>query len=437
MRELCDKLLSGLRGLCGVLFLLFIYPFTVTATAAQSPSAVELSSSALQLSAAGPEVIHGGEQSGTYRFYYDLRGEGSMESGVSLVWNSSLLLYRGLYSLAGTTGLHARWYSRPFFLPILTLAFPAPRQFLHEYYGHGSVLREFGFTDITYRWSWFNISSENGKAVSQRIQTQGTYEENQLWLGGGEAASQLYLLEAEKEMYRNGRGALLMFLPVQASMNDLSNLKEGLNADDLLAGNDGASWLRDFKNQHGGSQSLTVKFAGRSGKAVSTAGLDPVIPWLAFTCLHYLWTGEDSYYAPMLPLGGLKFGFSPKADLTPLGPENYYYIFIAGKGKLASLYYRTGSSPEGEITGYGAEFGPLSIHGLALTPGFDSWRLPTAKTVGLKFSGNGFNIRLKADVPLYNTLGLTGKAAYKTDGYLLGMPAPSGFYGYGGVSMTF
>ena len=389
------------------------------------------------MSISGPAKSHAYQRSGTYRFIYDLKGEGGMESGVSLVWNSGLLLYRGTDYLADKTGLRAHWYSRPFFLPLLTLAFPAPGQFLHEYYGHGSVLREFGFNDISYRWGWFNASSKEGKAVSRRVQTAGTYEVNQLWLAGGTAASQLYLLEAEKEMYRNGRATLLMLLPVQAAMNDLSNLKDGLNADRLFAGNDGASWLRNFQNQHSGNASLTRQAASRSRKTVSAAGIDPVIPWLAAAWLHYLWTGDDSLRAPMLPLGGFKFGFSPKMNLTPLGPENYYYLFIANKGKLASLYYRRGSSPEGPVRGYGAEFGPVDLAGVALTPGYDRWDLPAAKSAGLKFSGGGYNVQLRADAPLYKTLGLTGKTAYKTDGYMLGLPVHAGFYGYSGISINF
>ena len=391
----------------------------------------------LELPAAAPVKTPAPEREGVYRFVCDLKGEGSMESGISLVWNSDLLLYRGTSYLAERTGLYASWYSRPLLLPILALAFPAPGPLLHEYYGHGAVLREFGFNDISYSWSWFSVPSKNGKAVSQRVQTQGTYEENQLWLGGGIAASQLYLLEAEKDMYRSGRATLLMTLPVQASLNDRAELIKGLDQHDLFAGNDGATWLRNFRDRHGGSLSLTGKYADRSRQALTAAGMDPVLPWLAFVWLHYLWTGKDSYNAPMLPLGGLKFAFSPKADLTPLGPENYYYVFIAGEGKLASVYYREGSSPEGGVRGYGAEFGPINFPGLALTPGYDRWILPERKNAGFKYSGSGFNVQLKADLPLYKIVGLTAKAAYKTGGYMLGLPSHSGFYGYGGASIAF
>ncbi len=386
---------------------------------------------------AATEAVPAYRQPDTYRFIYDLKGQGSMESGVSLAWNSSLLLYRGSDYLAAEAGLHDHWYSRPFFLPIVSLAIPNPKQFLHEYYGHGSVLREFGFSDVIYKWGWFDMFPTDGLADSQRVQNEGTYEEQQLWLGGGVAASQLYLLEAEKDMYRKGRGTLLMFLPMQAAMSDMSYLKDGLNADALFESNDGASWLANFKGQHNNDQSLTAKFADRSRNAINAAAFNPVIPWLAVAWLRYLWTGDDSFYAPMLPLAGLKFGFSPKVNLTPLGPENYYYIFIAREGRLASLYYRTGTSPEGAVQGYGAEFGPINIAGLALTPGYDQWTLPAAKSAGFRFSRSGYNAQLKLDAPLYKTLGLTAKAAYKTDGYMLGLPAHSGFHGYAGISLSF
>ena len=199
----------------------------------------------------------------------------------------------------------------------------------------------------------------------------------------------------------------------------------------------GASWLTNFKVLNSSNSALTSEYAEKSRKALGRAELDPVIPWLAVVWLHYLWTGDDTFYAPMIPLAGLRFGFSPKMNLTPLGPENYYYVFIARKGRLASLYYRTGSSVGGSVKGYGAEFGPINIAGVALTPAYDQWSLPDMPRTILEYSGSGYNAQLKLDAPLYKALGLTAKAAYKKAGYVLGLPAHKGFYGYGGISLSF
>ncbi len=409
---------------CVMSMLLVILPYALMAAESRIPGAGEASYSGLERN-----------RPDTYRFVYDLKRKGSMESGVSLAWNASLLLYRGGNYLSDKTGVHDHWYSRPLFLAIVGFAYPTPKRLLHEYYGHGAALREFGYKDISYRWSWFNGGSKSGFAYSDRILTDGTYEEKQLWIGGGVGASQFYLLEAEKDMYRKGRTSLSMFQPVMASKNDLSYLNRSLNANTLNELNDGSTWLGNFKDRY--NRSHTAGIAKKSRKAIKTAGFDPVLPWLALTCLHYLWTGDDSFYAPMIPLAGLRFGFSPKMNLTPLGPENYYYGFIGRNGRLASIYYRIGNSPEGKVKGYGAEFGPIKIAGLALTPGYDQWKLPDAKITGLAFTGKGHNAQLKLDAPLYGALGLTAKAAYKTRGYMLGLPAHSGFYGYGGVSLTF
>lgn len=402
-----------------------------------APAAVETSSEAVPAPAAKPQKVPAYKRADVYRFVYDTSGRRSMESGVSQVWNASRLLYRGTNYLADKTGLHNHWYSRPLFLPVMMLAFPSPKQFLHEYYGHGSVLREFGYHDVSYRWGWFNSQSKDGLASSMRIQAQGTYEEKQLWLGGGLAASQLFLLEAEKDMYRKGRITLLMLLPVQAAMNDLSYMKDGMDAGRLNGRNDSASWLNNYKALPGNTLALTTDLSNKSAAALDKAVLNPVLPWLVAAWLHYFWTGDDSLSAPMLPVAGLKLGFSPKVNLTPLGPENYFYLFIARKGRLASLYYRAGDSTAGSVKGYGAEFGPIKLAEIALTPGYDQWTLPKMQNTALKYAGSGYNAQLKLDAPLYKALGLTGKAAYKTGGYLLGLPAHSGLYGYAGVSLSF
>lgn len=392
--------------------------------------------------AAAPAAAQGDsgpDRSRTYRLVYDPSGKGGMEAGVTLAGDLSALLYRGFTEGAEAAGIHKRWYLRPAALAFAVNGLPSPGNFIHEYYGHGSALRESGFDrDIDYSWGWF-LGAE-GNAVSMEIQTAGTYEEKQLWVMGGLASSQLYLLQTEKEIYRKGRMDLSAAKALFAAHNDLGYVWDGLdvNKDPNTAANDGTSWLKYLKQHNGNSQSVAAEYADKGRQAIDRAALyDPAVYWGVVTALHYLWTGDDGFYAPAVPVAGFRLGFSPKVNFTPVGPENYYYFFVARGDRLASLYVRDGLAPQGSITGFGAEFGPLRLFGLELTPGYDSWQLPETGLAELPSCASGWAARLRADVKVHKALGVTATGACKTEGYLLGQPPGKGCYGYAGLSLSF
>lgn len=387
--------------------------------------------------AAAEQGPAGPSRRAVYRLVLDPSGDKNMESGVALFSGLSGLSYRGLMEFSDYAGLNSRWYLRPLVLTAAMMGLPSPGNYLHEYYGHGAALREYGFEDdAQYEWGWF-LGAE-GRAEATRIQSVGSYEAKQRWVAGGMEASQLYLLEHEKEMYRTGRMTLLAAKPLFAAMGDMSYMQDGLDGDKLLESNDAASWLRNFKAHHGNDQNLVVEYADKSKEAIDKAArFDPALYWALVTAAHYFWTGDDGFHAPALPLAGLRLGFSPKVNLSPIGPENYYYFFVARRDRLLAAYLRDGLSPYGSITGYGAEFGPVKLLGLGLTPGYDKWDLPETNHSQLTNCKSGWRAHLKLDAPLYGALGLTGKAAYKTKGFLMGQPAGEGYYGYAGVSLTF
>ncbi|MBI5742986.1 MAG: hypothetical protein HY952_00395 [Elusimicrobia bacterium] len=378
------------------------------------------------------------ERRETYRVVVDPSGKGGMDAGVTLVSGLSALTYRGLIELTDSAGMNRRWYLRPLMIPAVVMGLPAPGNFLHEYYGHGAALREYGYeAGTSYEWGWFIGAS--GKAESMAVQNSGNYEAKQSWVAGGVAATQLYLLEYEKEMYRSGRMTLLAAKPLMAATQDLGYIWTGLdpNADPTRATNDATSWLGYLKTRYvSGNPGVFREYSKKTREAVDRADtLNPAKYWGAVMALHYLWTGDDGFYAPALPVAGLRIGFSPKVNLTPVGPENYYYLFVARRGKLLSLYTRSGESPAGTISGMGAELGPLDILGLALTPGYDKWDLPAAPDLDNCRSGYATHLRL--DAPVYGSLGLSGKISYKKKGYLLGQPDGEGYYGYAGMNLTF
>ncbi len=382
-----------------------------------------------------PEKTKASSRVETYKFVYDPSGKAGMESGVVWVRSADNLLYRGYNYAADAIGLHDHWYSRPLSAPVILMALPTPHYFMHEYYGHGAVLRDLGYDDIRYKYGFSPFrTSGHSYARSDIKDAQGTFEEDMLDFAGGLQSTQLYLLDAEKEMYRNGKMTLVFAHALQTAASDLGNFEISLNP--LKHNGDGSSWLETFKMMHNNNTALTATYADKAKTAVERADtLNPALYWTAATFLHYFWTGDDSLYSPMLPVAGLKFAFSPKVNLTPIGPENYYYLFINRNNQLLSLYYRTGEAPEGDITGYGAELGPINIAGVELTPGYDTWSFPSVPS--LKYAKSGYNAQLKLDVPLYKSLGLTGKAAYKTKGYILGLPLGDGPYGYAGATLTF
>jgi len=438
------------RRLGGVLCLIFVLVLSMlnswqsvcaqTAVRKSSGKAkasnVQKSAEKIKTSGVGksPGKVKASDRVETYKFVYDPSGKGGMESGVVLVRNAENLLYRGYSYAADAIGLHDHWYSRPLSAPILLIALPSPNYYVHEYIGHGSVIRDLGYRDIRYRYNWSTLNeSAANYARSDLMDAQGTNEEKILSFAGGLSSSQLYLLDAEKEMYRTNKATLIFAKAVQIAASDLGYLATSLKPNHL---GDGSAWTETFELMHNNDAVLAATYAKKAKTAVERADMmNPALYWTAVMFLHYFWTGDDSLYAPMLPVAGLKFAFSPKVNLTPLGAENYYYFFVNRNNKLLSLYYRTGEAPEGNITGYGVEFGPINIAGVALTPGYDTWSLPSVAY--LKYSKSGYNAQLKLDVPLYRSLGLTGKAAYKTKGYILGLPLGDGPYGYAGATLTF
>lgn len=373
----------------------------------------------------------------TYRFVYDPSGKGSMESGLVTTLNADKLLYRGFNYAADAAGIHEHWYSRPLTIPLLIMFLPNPIEYMHEYYGHGAFLREFGFNDYRCRYSWSILSTaDDAYCRSDSFNmSSGNYEQAQLSLMAGPITGEVYLLEAEKEMYRSGRATLHLARSVQIAASNEGGLEDGFS-DPNKTMSDSASWVKIFKEHYNNDSALAATYADKAKKAVERADtLDPAKYWAAVTFLHYLWTGSDSLYAPMVPLAGVKFGFSPRVNIMPLGPENYYYLFASRNGMLASAYYRTGESPEGDVSGYGVELGPIKIGGIELTPACDYWSLPSSPE--LKYSKTGYNAQLKLDIPAYKAISITGKTAYKTKGYMMGLPSHSGFYGYAGATLTF
>jgi hypothetical protein len=77
---------------------------------------------------------------------------------------------------------------------------------------------------------------------------------------------------------------------------------------------------------------------------------------------------------------------------------------------------------------------------LALGGELDVWSQPETlleqRAVYERPQIRGFNAALSGDLRLIGSLGITGKLAYKTRGFLAGQPVDDGVYGYVGASIA-
>jgi hypothetical protein len=174
---------------------------------------------------------------------------------------------------------------------------------------------------------------------------------------------------------------------------------------------------------------------------------DPTLLFTAYgTVVDSLWNGARHSRLPLPSIGETVVYVVPRFAFSPFGAEHYFDVFASRGSLLVDVYGRAGSSGLASYTGGGVRvLGWKPLHALSLGGDVDVWSQPATvpSAVGLGMLGAtrppptdspGASVGLYARVAVLGKLGVTGKLAYKTSGFLMGEPIGQGFYGYVGFS---
>jgi hypothetical protein len=176
---------------------------------------------------------------------------------------------------------------------------------------------------------------------------------------------------------------------------------------------------------------------------------DPTLLFSAYgTLVDLLWNGKRYSRLPLPSVAGTVVYAVPRFSFSPFGAEHYLDVFASRGSLVVDVYGRAGSSGLASYTGGGARvLAWTPLRALSLGGDVDVWsqppvlaaqgvalgglgasRLPTNEAPGASFG-------VYARLAVLGKLGVTGKLAYKTSGFLMGEPVGEGLYGYVGVSV--
>jgi len=176
---------------------------------------------------------------------------------------------------------------------------------------------------------------------------------------------------------------------------------------------------------------------------------DPTLLYAAYgTFVDSLWNGRRYSRLPLPSIAGTVVYAVPRFSFSPFGAEHYLDVFASRGSVLVDVYGRAGSSGLASYTGGGVRvLGWTPVRALSLGGDVDVWSQPPAlpaEGIGLGALGGsrpptgdspGASFGLYARLAVLGKIGLTGKLAYKTSGYLMGEPVGEGLYGYAGISV--
>lgn len=170
--------------------------------------------------------------------------------------------------------------------------------------------------------------------------------------------------------------------------------------------------------------------------------LDPTL-WLSVYgyLVEYIGLGRADFRLPMLRAGPVSLYASTRFALSPFGAEHYLDLFGRFRGRSFTVYGRAVSSGLAPAWGMGVKALELvRLGGLGLGVEVDAWAQPemlfdpSQVYVFDRPQRGGVSLAVDLDWKITGRIGLTGKLAWKTDGWLMGEPLGEGPYGWVGLA---
>lgn len=319
---------------------------------------------------------------------------------------------------------------------------------IHEVFGHGSRAQAWGAKPaysfhVPFPYGWiFQDHSENSAETTQA--GTGTRERNLPMSAGG--------IEAEYySAYRVGLGAVALdghlshtrqLLYIAAKLVYCPSFLDPLGSDS--PSNDVHNYVVEMADRYNRWRFVDrAALADRVRHAYAANFLDPTF-WLSAYAyvVEYLGHGRSAWRLPMLPVGPVSLYASTRFALSPFGAEHYLDLFARFRGRTFTLYGRAVSSGLALAWGMGMKgLDLMRVGGVGINVAVDVWDQPemlcdpSQAYVFNRPQRGGVNVAMALDWKLLGRVGLTGKLAWKTDGFLMGQPLGQGPYGWIGVAI--
>jgi hypothetical protein len=341
-------------------------------------------------------------------------------------------------------------------LQLVAIDFPVAEllsTFTHEVYGHGARGREFDRAPVynfhlpaTYGFILAPDDHTSHSATTDFTRGQGGQVDQALPgnFGGIEANLVAAHWMTTRIVASEGlahHGELLMYMAKTVYADSVYGRKiDRLGGTD--GGNDIASYVTNLQDRFNRvSAADRASIAGRLRTAYAWNLVDPTLVFAAWSTLRFVALGERASTLPLARAFGVSMYPSTRFALSPFGAEHYLDLFFAKSGVVANVYGRAGSSGLATYDGVG-----VRVLGWEPLPGrvglggeLDVWTQPETLLVERNVYDRaqvvGANIGAHATVYLSDRIGITGKLALKSRGYLMGEPIAGGPYGYLGVAV--
>jgi hypothetical protein len=321
----------------------------------------------------------------------------------------------------------------------------------HEVAGHGARARELGLDPTflfylpgIYRRIFAPSDDAPAGAYTQYL-SPSPVEGDRAIVGtlGGLEANYVHAWWINARIVRAGgrvhHGDLLVYM---ASKLSYANSFFSVPGEDE-AGNDVGNYvsgLQDRSNQWRAEDRRRI--AGRLGAAYLWNLFDPTLLYAAYgTLVSSIWEGRRVSNMPLPRIDGTTVFLSPRFALSPFGAEHTLDLFLARGRRMVDLYGRVGSSGLADSYGAGVRVLGLPVsERVALGGELDVWRQPEIlleeRGVYDRPYRLGMNAGVFGDVHVAGAVGITGKLAVKTPGFIVGQPIGGGVHGYVGMSVA-
>lgn len=324
---------------------------------------------------------------------------------------------------------------------------------IHEIFGHGSRGREDGRESgifLTLPWPYCGLltGGTHDNCTPYASPNEPTTDQDRsmmVTLGGVDAnyTAQWWLnAEIVQAGGRVTHGESLLYLLSKSTYSD-TFLDPALQTQGKLPPNDDLNryvgMLQDRFNRWRPADRASI------AKNLQTAYLwslaDPTLIYASYsTVINSLWRGERESKMPLPSVGSTVFYPSPRFALSPFGAEHAIDVFVGRKSTVVDLYGRVVSGGLASAYGGGARLlGWQFSQRISVGAEVDAWSqpevLPARRAVYRREQRFGWNAGASLDIGLAGRLGVTGRLAYKTAGFLMGQPLDEGIHGYIGLSI--
>jgi hypothetical protein len=323
---------------------------------------------------------------------------------------------------------------------------------IHEVFGHGARardLRQSAQFDFPAPGIYCVLlgDGDNCTAHSKVSGGSGARDRSLLVNAGGIEADLLTAHWVNMRTVRAGgwmhQGDALVYAFSKLTYFD-SFLSPGVEVIKPSNGDDVASYVTDLQDRFNRpSADDRAQIARRLRYAYVWNLIDPMLLYANVVALtRGVAGGERWTHAPLPKIGSYDLFVAPRFGLSPFGAEHYVDVMLGRDSAVVDVYGRVGSSGLATYAGGGVRAMGLRLSSRVRAGGeLDVWSQPETlldeRAVYRRPQLTGVNVGATADVRVVRNIGVLGRLAYKTSGYLSGQPISSGVYGYVGASIAF